>query len=113
MVPDCETLRFDEEVATVRFVDEVSTPRLALDLLLETLRDGVEAVATLLFCVGTPSFTVRDVTAFEDLFTLFTVRSLLEYATAPLFAVERLRFLSHPPLFILRFGVKLATLSSL
>ena len=81
----CDTLRVDELLlpATLR-----------LDELLDTLRLLDEELVT-------------DLDATPD--AVETVRLALEADTLRL-AVLRLRFLSHPPLLILRLGVKVSTL---
>lgn len=90
------TLRLDEVLlpATLR-LDEVLLPAtLRLDELLDTLRLLDEELVT-------------DLDATPD--AVETVRLALEADTLRL-AVLRLRFLSHPPLLILRLGVKVSTL---
>ena len=92
----CDTLRVDELLlpATLR-LDEVLLPAtLRLDELLDTLRLLDEELVT-------------DLDATPD--AVETVRLALEADTLRL-AVLRLRFLSHPPLLILRLGVKVSTL---
>lgn len=103
----CDTLRVDELLlpATLRLdelllpttlrLDEVLLPAtLRLDELLDTLRLLDEELVT-------------DLDATPD--AVETVRLALEADTLRL-AVLRLRFLSHPPLLILRLGVKVSTL---
>ena len=90
------TLRLDELLlpATLR-LDELLLPAtLRLDELLDTLRLLDEELVT-------------DLDATPD--AVETVRLALEADTLRL-AVLRLRFLSHPPLLILRLGVKVSTL---
>lgn len=92
----CDTLRVDELLlpATLR-LDELLLPAtLRLDELLDTLRLLDEELVT-------------DLDATPD--AVETVRLALEADTLRL-AVLRLRFLSHPPLLILRLGVKVSTL---
>ena len=91
-----DTLRVDELLlpATLR-LDELLLPAtLRLDELLDTLRLLDEELVT-------------DLDATPD--AVETVRLALEADTLRL-AVLRLRFLSHPPLLILRLGVKVSTL---
>jgi hypothetical protein len=103
----CDTLRVDELLlpATLRLdelllpatlrLDELLLPAtLRLDELLDTLRLLDEELVT-------------DLDATPD--AVETVRLALEADTLRL-AVLRLRFLSHPPLLILRLGVKVSTL---
>ena len=103
----CDTLRVDELLlpATLRLdelllpatlrLDELLLPAtLRLDELLDTLRLLDDELVT-------------DLDATPD--AVETVRLALEADTLRL-AVLRLRFLSHPPLLILRLGVKVSTL---
>ena len=105
----CDTLRVDELLlpATLR-LDELLLPAtLRLDELLlpATLRlDEVLLPATLRLL---DEELVTDLDATPD--AVETVRLALEADTLRL-AVLRLRFLSHPPLLILRLGVKVSTL---
>ena len=92
----CDTLPVDELLLpdTLR-VDELLLPAtLRLDELLDTLRLLDEELVT-------------DLDATPD--AVETVRLALEADTLR-FDVLRLRFLSHPPLLILRLGVKVSTL---
>ena len=116
----CDTLRVDELLlpATLR-LDELLLPAtLRLDELLlpATLRlDEVLLPATLRLDEVLLPATLRlldeelvtDLDATPD--AVETVRLALEADTLRL-AVLRLRFLSHPPLLILRLGVKVSTL---
>lgn len=124
-LPDCDTLRVEPEVVlllltlrlellevelllTLRVEDEPDTLRLALEPLLTlrfeaelTLRPDTEPEAP---------FTDLDAAELPDMLTL---RLLLEPDIAIRSVVVRLRLRSHPPPFILRFGVKPETLSSI
>ena len=94
----CETLRVELELllpATLRL--ELLPATLRLELLPATLR-LVEEPATLRLSVELPE---TDLDATPD---VVTVRLALE-PNAGRLLVLRLRFLSHPPLFILRLGV--------
>ena len=95
------TLRLEllvPELATLRLLLEFEAPTLRLELEDATLRLGDDAAVLL---------TDLDATEPE---AVLTVRLALEPDIA-IRSVERLRFLSHPPPFILRLGLKLSTLS--
>lgn len=79
LLPD--TLRLDDEPATVRLEDEPDTVLSGLALL---------------------PFTDLEATVFD---VRLTLRLLLDENAATVRSVLRLRFLSHPPLLILRLGV--------
>ena len=93
---DPATLRLELDPATLRL--ELDPATLRLELLPATLRLAEEP-ATLRLSV---ELAVTDLDATPD--AVLTVRLALE-PNAGRLAVLRLRFLSHPPLFILRLGL--------
>ena len=114
VLPDCVTLRLELWVPLLTLRLELALPlltlRLELVLALLTLRD-VEALATLRL---EEVFSLLPSTDLEAAVVAawVTLRSLLEPENARRSVVERLRFLSHPPLLILLLGVNPANLSS-
>ena len=108
------TLRLELWVPLLTLRLELALPlltlRLELELALLTLRD-VEALATLRL---EEVFSLLPSTDLEAAVVAawVTLRSLLEPENARRSVVERLRFLSHPPLLILLLGVNPANLSS-
>ena len=106
LLPD--TLRLELEPAALRLVLLLPLDTLRLELLPDTLRLAdepdtlrFELLATLL----SEDVAVPTVLEATELDVRLTLRLLLE-ANAAVRSVLRLRFLSHPPLLILRLGVK-------
>ena len=123
VLPDCVTLRLDEEPDTLRLDEEPETlrldeepetlrlddeaPTLRLDDEAPTLRLDDEAPTLRLDDEATlrSELELTDLEATEFDVERLTERSLLEPDIATRPVVLRLRFLSHPPPLTLRLGV--------
>ena len=105
---DCDTLRLEVEPDTLRL--ELLPATLRLELLPDTLRLDDEPATvrledepdTVLSGLALLPFTDLEATVFD---VRLTLRLLLDENAATVRSVLRLRFLSHPPLLILRLGV--------
>lgn len=114
LLPDCDTLRvelepdtlrLELEPATLRLELEPDTLRLELEEEADTLRLDEDAATLRLDEEPDTALSGLEFTDLEATLLLLTVRLALEPNAAVRLDTLPLRFLSHPPLLILRLGV--------